>query len=479
MQALAGDFLGKSPLYLNAARLDTVGEGDARNRFARACQELVSYSFPSLRMLKGAYDETTLSKALVDPNESLAPDVEPTEAEQEVLTYVIRNQNDGERTSVEQLVANFGRRPYGWYPMAVLTLVGRLFRMGKVELRNTDLLDARTALEHLKNSRQHGSTRVRLQEQFDASKVNALKRFHQVFFDRGNTGTEARSVGQMTSDALSAEARDLTVLLDQKARYAFLAPLGAICERITKLGEKDYTYLLAHLAEFQDDLLTAKEDLLSPVKAFMHGAQRSAYDEAVAFLREEEANFAELPAAEVQPLRDLAAIPHPYRGNAVPLAKAAVVKLRGLLAGVLKSEREQALTAVAAQEARLRATDEWKLLDENGEAQVLAPSLAARTAVQSARFVTGIRDRIQRYNTYDYPQQLALAAKLAAAAKTENRGDNSAVSVSPPVSYTAASSLRPECKLTYVATQGDLDQWLAALRAAAQAELNKGNRIVL
>ena len=222
MQDLAGQFLGKAPLYLNGSRLDTVGEGDARNRFAKACQELVSFSFPNLRMLKGGYDETSLANALLAQDDLLTSGTQTvSEAEQEILTYVMRNQNNGERTSIEEILRNFGKRPYGWYPMAVLTLVARLFRMGKVELRTAELLDARGALEHLKNSRQHGSVKVRLQEQFDATKVNALKAFHHDFFDRPNTGTEARSVGQLTSEAFASEVRDLTTLLDQVARYPF------------------------------------------------------------------------------------------------------------------------------------------------------------------------------------------------------------------------------------------------------------------
>ncbi len=157
------------------------------------------------------------------------------------------------------------------------TKVGRLFRMGKVELRTAELLDARAAFELLKNTRQHGSVKVRLQEQFDATKVNALKTFHHDFFDRGNGGTDARSVGQFSGEAFAAEARDLAVLLDQVSRYAFLEPLRPIAARLTALAEKDYTYLINQLAEYQDDLLTAKDDVLSPLKAFMHGPQRAAY----------------------------------------------------------------------------------------------------------------------------------------------------------------------------------------------------------
>ena len=46
-------------------------------------------------------------------------------------------------------------------------------------------------------------------------------------------------------------------------------------------------------------------------------------------------------------------------------------------------------------------------------------------------------------------------------------------------SYTPVISLRPKCSLPFIATAADLDEWLAALRTAAQAELDKGNYISL
>ena len=479
MRDLARDFLSKAPLYLNASRLDTVGEGDARNRFAKACQELVTFSFPSLRMLKGHYDETTLSQALLAQDDLLTGGTQaPSEAEQEILTYVLRNQSDGERTSVDALVRTFERRPYGWYPLAVLTFVSRLFRMGKVELRDGELLDARGAFERLKNSRQHGSVRVRLQEQFDATKVNALKAFHHDFFDRPNVGTDARSVGQATSEALAVEASELTLLLDQASRYAFLEPLRPIIQQLTALADKDYAHLLNHLADFQDDLLSQKDDLLSPIKTFMHGPQRLAYDEAITFLREEEANFAELLPEDVRPLHDLAASAHPYRGNAVPTAKAAVAKLRPRLVTLLQAERETALAAVETQRQRLEAIDDFTTLDSPARAEVLAATEAARESIASARFVSLIRDRLQRYTSQEYPTQLALAARLAAPPPPPSDGKGPQTP-EVTIQYTPTSRLRPACSLAFIATEADLDQWLAALRTAAKAELDQGNRLSL
>jgi len=45
--------------------------------------------------------------------------------------------------------------------------------------------------------------------------------------------------------------------------------------------------------------------------------------------------------------------------------------------------------------------------------------------------------------------------------------------------FAPATSLRPDCKLAFIATEADLDQWLAALREAALTEMNNGHRIIL
>ena len=172
--------------------------------------------------------------------------------------------------------------------------------------------------------------------------------------------------------------------------------------------------------------------------------------------------------------------PTPYRGNIVPAAKTAVAKLRILIADLLHTERDRAMATLATHESRIRAVEDFMVLDESSQQQALAPTSATRQAIEGARFVTGIRDRLQRYTTQDYPAQLALASRLAASLRKSADGSGREPAPVPvPVRYTAVASLRPQCNLPYIATQAELDQWLAALRAAIQAELDKGNRISL
>ncbi len=480
LQALCSDLFVKAPVYLNGSKIEVSYHNEPRMRFHKMAQELVTFAFANLRMLKGSYDEDLLRKTLLDPDDLLTGGQQPlSEAEQEIMTYVQRNQDQGEKMSVEEMIRQFGRRPYGWYPLAVVTLIGRLFRMGKIELRAPETLDGKAALDHLVNTRLHGSVRVRLQEQFDATKINALKRFHQEFFDRSNDGTDARSVGQATLTLLAVESRLLKDLLLQADRYSFLESLRSVEEKVAKLADRDYTYLLNHLADFEEPLLDGKDDALDPIKVFMSGSQRVAYDEAISFLREEEANFNDLPAEDVQPLRDLAGAATPYRGNAVPLAKTAVTKLRSAIADLLKQERHNAAAVLDDHEQRLTALPDFGKLEADAKAQVLAKTTEAREGIGSARFVTSIRDRVNRYCSIDYPAQLELAASLAAPTPVPTPGGGQPTPTPPAPTYVPATSLRTKCKLPFLSTETEVDEWLAALRESAVTEINQGKRLSL
>jgi hypothetical protein len=123
-----------------------------------------------------------------------------------------------------------------------------------------------------------------------------------------------------------------------------------------------------------------------------------------------------------------------------------------------------------------------QIIAEASVQQVLHLTHEARRTITEARFIPAIRDRVSRYTSQDFPTQLELASRLAAAIKAAASG-KSRGQLNDPLpkepSYVAASSLRVTCGLSYLATEADLDKWLAALRAKAAEELAKGNRISL
>jgi hypothetical protein len=467
---VAEELLRKATLVVSGQIL-SVGEGDPRTRFSKAYQELIRSAFTSLRMIHGAFSEATVAQVMEDQDDLLdGLAVQLSEAEQEVLVDVERQQKLGERLSAEDLVRKYEARPYGWPNWATLTFVARLYRLGKLELREKELLSSVEVIEALTNSRRLGGVSVRKQEQFDASAIQALKRFHQELFGVASSGTDARSSSEALRMAMADEAQELRELSAQTSTYPFLAELKPWAEQAEVLSKKGDDHLLNQLSTYKDDWLAANEDLLTPLKQFFKGHQKTVYDQVRAFEARYGEEFADLPAEQVQPLHSLLASHRPFAGGLIPQANNTMTALQGLLAQRLQQVQTEALAQIKAQEQRFQATDDFQKLEQEQQEQVLAETTRAIADVQAASQPGRVLLRVNRYRAEEVPRQLQ---RLAALAAPKDAPQPAVITV------VAASALKPNCPLSQITNEAELQQWLEALRTAARRELDQGHRISL
>jgi hypothetical protein len=466
----AEELLRTAALVVNGQTL-SVGEGDPKTRFSKAYQELIRSAFPKLKMIRGNFSEATVAQVVKEQDDLLEGSaIQLSEAEQEVLVDVERQQKLGERLSAENLVRKFEARPYGWSNWATLTFIARLYRLGKLELREKELLSSVEVIEALTNSRRLGGVSVRKQEQFDTSTVNALKRFHQELFNVQSLGTDARSTCEAFRMAMREEAQDLREISAQAANYPFLAAVKPWAEQAEAMAKKDDSYLLNQLGTFRDSWLDAEEDLLTPLKQFLNGNQKTVYDEVRAFELRYGDEFADLPAEQVAPLRKLLESDKPYAGGLIPQANSAMAELQRQLSERLAEAKARALQEIGEQEARLKATADFQQLDPSQQEQVLAATAGAKADVEAASQPGRAQMRVNRYRTEEVPKQLERMAALAAPADTPTAA---------PITVVAASALKVNCPLSQITNSQELQQWLDALRASAQTELDQGHRISL
>jgi hypothetical protein len=466
----AEELLRTAVLVVNGQTL-SVGEGDPKTRFSKAYQELIRSAFPKLKMIRGNFSEATVAQVVKEQDDLLEGSaIQLSEAEQEVLVEVERQQKLGERLSADDLVRKFEGKPYGWSNWATLTFIARLYRLGKLELREKELLSSVEVIEALTNNRKLGGVSVRKQEQFDASTINALKRFHQDLFNVQSPGTDARSTCEAFRMAMREEAQDLRDLAAQAGIYGFLAAVKPWAEHAAAMTKKDDSYLLNQLDTFKDSWLDAEEDVLTPLKQFLNGNQKAVYDQVKAFETRYGDEFADLPADLVQPLRTLLSSEKPYAGGLIPQANNAMAELQKQLEQRLQQAQAEALQQITEQEERLKADSDFQKLDVEQQAQVLAPTVQVKADVQGATKPGTALLRLNRYRAEEVPKQLQRMAALAAPKDAP-----------PPAAITvvAASSLKVNCPLSQVTTSAELQQWLDALRAAALAELDQGHRISL
>lgn len=466
----AEELLRTAPLVVNGQTL-SVGEGDPKTRFNKAYQELIRSAFPKLKMIRGNFSEATVAQVVREQDDLLdGLAIQLSEAEQEVLVEVERQQKLGERLSAEALVRKFEGRPYGWSNWATLTFIARLYRLGKLELREKELLSSVEVIEALTNSRKLGGVSVRKQEQFDTSTVNALKRFHQELFNAQGLGTDARSSCEAFRMAMAEESQDLREIAALASNYPFLAAVKPWAEQAEAMAKKDDGYLLNQLGTFKDSWLDAEEDLLTPLKQFLNGHQKSVYDQVKAFEARYGDELADLPADLVAPMRTLLASDRPYAGGLIPQATNALTELQKQLEQRLQQAQAKALQEISEQEERLRADADFKKLNPQQQAEVLGSTEAAKADVRNASKPGTAMLRVNRYRNEEVPRQLQRISVLIRPIDQEE---------DTPITMVPVSTLRTGCPLSQITNTVQLQQWLDALRAAAQAELDQGHRISL
>ena len=139
----------------------------------------------------------------------------------------------------------------------------------------------------------------------------------------------------------------------------------------------------------------------------------------------------------------------------------------------LKEAKESAEVIIDEQEIQLKLDKSFLLLDTNQQEEVLKATELARSDLQSATKPSMLWLRINRYKEKEKPLQLAMIANLLIP-------EDSSEGVLPKkIKVVPSSKIKTSCKLSQIKDLGDLDEWINALRIAAEKELDKGNRISL
>lgn len=494
LQVRAKALLGKAALIINAADVDVSSE-DGQTRVLKGFEHLIQSTYPNLRMLRDVpFNETDVGKHLRMVEDGLLANDATSlpEAEQDLLAFIQSNARGGVRTTVKSLIERFERKNYGWYYAAILCNLALLCARGKVEVRqDSNPLEGDALERSLRNTNAHASMVLEPQVEFTASQVRTLKEFFADFFDKPATGNEARALARETIDALKDLEIELVELHAQKALYPFLNVLDAVLVTLKEVAEKNPTWFLTDLARAEDALLDAKEKLIDPLRRFMKSPQKAIYDQARQLVAEQEDNFAYLPTAEVQAIRDLLTDKTPWQGNRLQQAKPQLESLQQSIANQLASEKASATNRLDELKQRLQGTDEYTGLKSEDQANLAKPFADAGQALQGQKRIAMIRDQLRHFEEERYPQLLLQLEGLAKPKPaTATRAGSEGTSPQPqggtgdtPTPTPAEPKLVPArtIKVGYakpwLTSEAELDDYLKQQRAAWLKEIQAGNRV--
>lgn len=475
---MANTALASADAYVNGAKLELNQTTDGKTRVILAFQSLIKAVYSNLRMLGTLqYSEDTVKQTIRGTQDDLfgADDATMSEPESEVLLIINRRKNQSDRTSLNDIKTIFSKRPYGWYPNAIWTMVAKLYKRGKIEVKSgANTLEGDDVLNALLNTANHASTILEPQASIDPKLVKNLKQTYADAFDENCAFNDAKDVAIAFKQKLKEIYTQVNQLMARKSEFPFLSNLAPIGEKLERLNEKEYNYYLTNLNDFEDELLDAKETLLDPIKRFINGDQSNIYASIHKVLNADTSNFDYIEGDELGILKALMNNPKPYVGNLIKDAKKAKEELTKKVIDRIEEEKTLAVTTIENIIADFRTKEEFKELDAANQNLIIQPFKDELLKLNNQKYIAVIRDVKANVQESLLNKQLNEMMRLITPLAT-----NGNTLSEPQPHYIRRTSVNVDFNKTELRTEDDVNDYVEALKKALLQQIKESRRISL
>jgi hypothetical protein len=465
--------LGESAVYMNGMKQDINGSSDGKNKLVNAFQNLIKLAYPNLKMLGSTqFSEETIKSIIRNAQDDLfgTDDSTLSEAESEVLNIIQRRKKQSDRTSLIDLRDHFSHKPYGWYQNAIWSIAAKLYKRGKVELRqDSNLLDDEEALNAFMNNRLYSNTLLEPQVDIDPRLIKELATVYNDFFDETCPAKEAKEVAITFKTKLGDEFIRLNQLLMNKENYPFLVELSPVADFIEKLTKKDYTYYLTNVKDFEDELLDYKETTLDPIKRFWNGQQKNIFDSVRVFFTGNQSNLEYIESDELTILKAVMEHKQPYKGDVIKDAKAAKDALTKNVIKLIEEERKLTEAEIENAKKRIQTHDDFNTLDEVKRNLVLNPFDEELKKLKDQRFIANLREARAKVKGSMLEHQLNEMVRLVKPPEVNE----------PIVHYQRINAVKVDFPKNELKTTEDVEKYVEALKKELNELIKQNKRISL
>jgi len=453
---------------------------DAKTKVVNTFQDLIKTVYSNLRMLGTSliYSEDTLKNTIRSRQDDLfgTDDQTISEAESEILNFINRRKKQSDRTSLIDLRNHFSKKPFGWYPNAIWSVTAKLYKRGKIEVKqDSNLLEDADFLNALLNSSNYSNTLLEPQTEIDQSQVKKLKQVYSEAFDENCNVKEGKDVANAFKGKLKGMFGELNQLLARKNEYPFLSALSDFNEKLKRWSNKEYTYYLTNLKDFEDELLDTKEDLIDPIKRFINGDQITIYDSIRNLLNGDTSNLEYIEGNELDTLKDLMNNSKPFKGDAIKNAKQAMDVLTKKVLDQIDHEKSSAIQAIEESIKKLKEKEDYSKLKDSQQSSIVEPLEAELTKVSNSKYIANLRDVKTRVTDTIYTNQLNEMSRLTMPESDSEDGEVS----EPKVHYIKKTNVPVQFHKSELKSESDVDEYVETLRKALKEQIKSNRRIEL
>ena len=193
-----------SRIYMGGQEL-VVRPTELKARLTEGMTSLVEQVYTNLKMLTIDYDDAMLKSVInstVPSSGEFAYQMDNCTTE--ILNKISRNKLQSIRTKVKDLVDWFKGNNYGWYEVATLTILAKLYKMDKISFRSNGAPIAdRDLYVAMTNTNQQSVLIVDIEETITNSQISKLKNLYKEFFNDESCAAQS--------------AKDVHTALDRKS----------------------------------------------------------------------------------------------------------------------------------------------------------------------------------------------------------------------------------------------------------------------
>ncbi|ROI04325.1 BREX system P-loop protein BrxC [Kaistella haifensis] len=483
---LGNKLLSDASVYMNGEKIQSGNVADGKTLVVNSFQNLVKTVYTNLRMLGNIqYSEDTFKSVIFGGKDSLfdTDDNTMTEGESEILNIINRRKGQSDRTSLNDLKNHFAKKPYGWYQNAVWTLVAQLYKRGKIELKkDSNNLEDNAVVQALLNSASYANVMLEPQAVIDPRLVVNLKRTYAEAFDETPSKIEAKEVANEFKEKLNEMYNEVSQLEVRKTELPFVSALTEFRDKLHKLKNKEYSYYLTNLKDFEDDLLDTKENILDPIKKFINGDQLKIYEKVSSFLKSDLSNVEYIDGNEFSQIKSVMEDRAPYKGNTVRDAKVLHENITKKLQDKIDEERNKAIQKTEEVIAIIKTNEDYNRLSEADQNRILSPFQDEINKLKSQRYIGNMRNTMVFVSEFLYTKQLNEIVRLVTPEPKPNPdlpngGDKPVVVV--PVHYVRGSSIKPTFNKTELRTEDDVNEYVESIRKSFLEKIKEHKRISL
>lgn len=473
----ARQLLSSATFIINGTVLDLNG-ADPQTKVFHGFHQLIRTTYTNLKMLPNTvYKDTDISNYLLQTSDMFGT-TDLTEAERELLNYITLQKNNGIRITLKTLTDRFERKPYGWYLAAILCTLAKLCARGRVEVRHDgNALEDGDLEQALTNTRLHPNLILTPAEQFTPSQIRGLKDFYNEFFDKPPASEEAKDLAVETKEGLQAQVEKLSALVHDSHNYPFLNALNPVVKKLRAAAGKAYTWYLTEFDDDAEDLLDAKENVISPILSFMSGGQRAIYDDARDFLKVQEANFQSTGYDEALQIKQTLEDPNCYRGDHMRQVKLLMDGLQTQIDTTLAEAKESAIDSLVALHGRLVNDERFSQLSPINQQNIIEAFRDIEGRINEQYTVIAVvNEETRRFHDDTFTKLLIQMDEWLQAANLPPGGAQQSV---VQAQYVKRSAIQVAFGKLSLDDENDLDAYLEQLREAYLQQLRDGKRIQL